>query len=128
MEAALEVQKHAYAPYSQFLVGSALEDGAGKIYSGCNVENASYSVTICGERAALGNLVSAGGTSISRVALVTSSDEPCLPCGVCLQALREFAQPETEILAVSSDGHTLIRKTLGEIFPAGFTRQQLERP
>lgn len=128
VQEAERIQKLAYAPYSKFLVGSALLDENGKIHTGCNVENASYSVTICGERSALAHLVAGGGHSITRVAVITTSSEPIFPCGVCLQAISEFAQPDTEILAVASDAQTYTTQTLGDVFPSGFTREQLQHP
>lgn len=99
--AAVEVHGRAYAPYSHFHVGAAVLGASGRIYSGCNVENASYGGTICAERSAVCAMVAGGDTRVVAVAVYTEADPVATPCGICRQVLGEFAQPDTLVLAVS---------------------------
>ncbi len=101
VEAALEVRLRAYAPYSNYRVGAALLGANGKIYVGCNVENAAYPVCICAERAALASAVSLGCREFDALVVATEGDPPAAPCGVCRQALNEFA-PEIPIQLVTT--------------------------
>jgi cytidine deaminase len=100
---ASRARKKAYAPYSKFKVGAALEAENGKIYTGSNIENASYGVTICAERVALVKAVSEGVKKLKRIAIVAGSIKPCPPCGICRQALYEFA-PKMEIIMANLKG------------------------
>jgi cytidine deaminase len=113
-EAASAVRENAYAPYSGFSVGAAILAG-GQIFVGCNVENASYPVGICAERAALAAAVTAGRRSIEAVVIVT--DKPITPCGMCRQALAEFNQ-EVPILMVCEQVEA--QATLGQLLPDPF--------
>jgi cytidine deaminase len=90
IEAALRARENAHAPFSHFLVGAALEDSAGRIHTGCNVENASYGLTLCAERVAVFKAVSEGARQFRRVAVVADTDTLTPPCGACRQILWEF--------------------------------------
>lgn len=90
--AAQAMLERAYAPYSGYRVGAALLGTNGKVYTGCNIESAAYSATICAERAALCRAVSNGCRSFEKLAVISSGDEMCTPCGVCRQMLYEFSE------------------------------------
>jgi len=121
---ALEVQSKAYAPYSRFLVGCAVRDKVGKVHVGCNVENASYSAVICAERAALFSMVAQGQTDCQTIVLVTSADEPCFPCGMCLQVIQELGRG-ARVIAVDKQGKFYRESTLKELFPSAFSVEKL---
>jgi len=128
--AAITAAKGAYAPYSGFTVGAALLCDDGTVFTGCNIENASYSVTVCAERVALFSAVSTGYRKFKAIAVVGSYDEdftkPCPPCGVCRQALAEFCDPDMPVIL--SDGEGGIRSyTLSEFLPMGFTFDSKEK-
>lgn len=118
VQAARQVHARAYAPYSGFKVGAALRAESGRIYTGCNVENASYGATVCAERAAIAQMVAAGDTRLSAVAVYTEADEPAMPCGICRQALMEFAGDDVPVIAVGPSAER--RFTLAELLPAPF--------
>jgi len=110
--------ERAYAPYSGFRVGAAVETGEGRIHGGCNVENASFSVTMCAERVAIGAAVTAGGRHIRRVYVCSTSPEPVPPCGVCRQALAEFGA-NLEVVSEGVEGR--IRTwSLADLLPEQF--------
>jgi cytidine deaminase len=115
---ALEAMESAYAPYSSFQVGAALETEDGRRFTGCNIENASFPVTICAERVALGAAVAQGARRFRRIAVAANGPEPASPCGMCRQALAEFGL-DLEIIGVTPDG-TETRWTLEELLPASF--------
>ena len=120
--AARAAQRNAHCPYSQFHVGAAIEATDGKTYAGCNVESASYGLTICAERMALGAMVTAGGKGIRRIVVTTDVDPPAAPCGACRQLLAEFGL-DFEVIAV---GKTTERRwTLRQLLPDAFTRETL---
>lgn len=125
IRAAFRAREYAYAPYSHFAVGAALLSQSGKIYTGCNIECASYSVTNCAERTALFKAVSEGECNFTAIAVVGArtdrSDDSLItsPCGVCRQALYEFGGAELlVIMAKSEDDFT--EMTLGKLLPLGF--------
>lgn len=118
LNAARAVRERAYAPYSGYRVGAAVL-GGGAIYSGCNVENVSYPVGLCAERAAIAQMVAAGCTRIEAVAVVTKDGG--VPCGMCLQALLEFAEDPSRVTIHCADENNLDRKyALADLFPFGF--------
>lgn len=122
VDAARRVRERAYAPYSRYLVGAALEGEDGSVHVGCNVENASYGLAICAERMALGAAVAAGVQRFRRIAVVTESDPPATPCGSCRQMLLEFA-PDAEVLAVGPSRTS--RFTVRDLLPHAFRRELL---
>lgn len=122
---AKEMQKYAYVPYSRFPVGAALECDDGTVYTGCNVENASYGACICAERTALVKAISDGRRSgFTRIAIAGNSDGFCQPCGICRQMLSEFA-PDLEILVADAHGR-ISRHSLRELLPESFGSDALE--
>jgi cytidine deaminase len=122
VSAARAAQTRAYAPYSNFRVGAALESESGDVYVGCNVENASYGLTICAERAAVCAAVSAGAQRFRRAVVVSDADPPAAPCGACRQVLAEFGR-DFRIEAVGPRGTATW--TMAELLPAAFSREQL---
>lgn len=118
--AARGARRRAYAPYSRFKVGAAVQAG-GAIHAGCNVENASYGLTVCAERAAVVAAVAAGARRLEAVAVASGTAEPTPPCGMCLQTLAEFAGPELPVVLAGARG-ALVRTTLGELLPRGFSK------
>lgn len=120
---AKEAMRYAYVPYSSFKVGAALRTKSGKVYTGCNIENASYGATNCAERTALFKAVSEGETEITDIAVVSSSGEFTYPCGVCRQVISEFMQ-EGNLIFENSKGEIKVVK-LSEIFPYSFTKEDL---
>ena len=121
VEQAFAMLERAYVPYSHFPVGAALEGEDGKVYTGCNVENAAYGSCICAERTALVKAVSEGCQSFRRLAVVGNSTDYCWPCGSCRQMLYEFA-PELEVLVAKKD-HSFVKYRLRELLPQGFGEQ-----
>jgi cytidine deaminase len=122
IDAARAAQLRAYAPYSNFQVGAALESEDGTIYTGCNVENASYGLTICAERAAICAAVAAGARTFRRAVVVSDVDPPAAPCGACRQVLAEFA-PDLRIDGVGPGG--TVSWTIAQLLPAAFGKEQL---
>ena len=118
VEQAFAMLERAYVPYSHFPVGAALEGEDGKVFTGCNVENAAYGSCICAERTALVKAVSEGCQSFRRLAVVGNSTDYCWPCGSCRQMLYEFA-PELEVLVAKKD-HSFVKYRLRELLPQGF--------
>jgi cytidine deaminase len=116
------VMQNAYAPYSHFQVGAAIEADDGSIHVGCNVENASYGLTICAERMAVGAAVAAGKRQLVRVAVASAVEPPATPCGACRQLLAEFGL-DLEIVAVGPQSER--RWTLRQLLPEAFTRESL---
>ncbi|MFI5459479.1 MAG: cytidine deaminase [Isosphaerales bacterium] len=125
--AARQAASHAYCPYSHFAVGAAVLTGRGEIFSGCNVENASYGLTICAERNAIFQAVAQGGGPlvIQAIVVFTPTSDPTAPCGACRQVINEFG-PEAEVISVC-DGPAVLENRLSEILPVAFGPSNLAR-
>ena len=121
--AALAARLHAFAPYSKFLVGAAIEDTTGRIHTGCNVENATYGLTICAERVAVFKAISEGVRQFRRVAVAADTDTLTPPCGACRQILWEFCG-DVDIILVNPRGKTETYR-LKELFPKAFDASYL---
>ena len=116
--AAAAMLDRAYIPYSNFPVGAALECSDGTVFTGCNIENAAYSPTLCAERVAVGKAVSEGRRDFVRIAVAGRCEDFCVPCAVCRQVLYEFA-PDMEVISLNGKGEELAL-TLRELLPHGF--------
>ncbi len=119
VEAALTVRTRAYAPFSGFQVGAAVIAASGRIYTGVNVENSSYGLTICAERSAVFRMVAEGDQHALLVVVATDTPEPVMPCGACRQVLYEFGGPELRVVAVTVQGKRR-EVRLGDLLPDGF--------
>ncbi|MCF7912473.1 MAG: cytidine deaminase [Candidatus Cloacimonetes bacterium] len=115
--AAAKAAQNAYAPYSGFKVGAAIITGSGEIFTGCNVENASYGLTVCAERIALFNAVTAGYQNPQAIVIYTDTEIPFYPCGACRQVLAEF-NPELEVSIVWQNGEENLN--LADLLPKQF--------
>lgn len=123
---ASEAKEKAYVPYSKFKVGAAILTGNNKVYTGCNIENASYGATNCAERTAIFKAVSEGEKEIRAIAVVGSEDELTFPCGICRQVISEFALQNIEIIIGKNENEYVV-KTLEEILPGAFTKKDLKK-
>lgn len=121
LDRAKAVRLAAYAPYSRFLVGAAIEDDQGQVHAGCNVENGAYPLGACAEAGAIAAMIAGGGRRIRRIAIVggRSELEDCTPCGGCRQRIAEFAGPETRILL---EGPVGVQRefSIAALLPASF--------
>ena len=118
VEQAFAMLERAYVPYSHFPVGAALEGEDGKVYTGCNVENAAYPAGLCAERNAMFHAVAEGHTDFRRIVIAGRGEDFCVPCGICRQVMKEFA-PELEVICLNKDGQELALP-LRELLPHGF--------
>lgn len=122
LQMAFDAMANAYAPYSGFQVGAALQCADGTVYTGCNIENAAYSVTVCAERVALFKAVSEGKRDFTALAVCGGKggviESLCTPCGVCRQALAEFCSPDMPVYMAKADGYepTTLEKLLPKVF------------
>ncbi len=123
MERAIEARKHAYAPYSGFRVGAALLTSDGRVYTGCNIENAAYSPTNCAERTAFFKAVSEGVRDFAAIAVAGGAGETpdavCAPCGVCRQVMAEFCAPDFQVILGNAEQVTVY--TLNDLLPCSFS-------
>jgi len=121
LEAAVEAQKRAYCPYSRYPVGAAVLTDAGRVFAGCNVENASYGLSMCAERAAIFHAVAAGHDSVAAVAVVSAAGKPC---GACRQVMSEFSDKDTPLYIVDLNPTTgrrrVIKTTVFKLLPMAF--------
>lgn len=125
VDSAVKAKLKAYAPYSRFRVGAALVSNGGTLFTGCNVENSSFSLTICAERNALFKAVSEGQTGFSVIAITSDNEGFLTPCGACRQVLAEFA-PGIEVILATSSGKTRVTN-LKELFPMPADLKKLKR-
>ena len=127
LEKATEAMKRSYSPYSKFSVGAALLTSNGKVYTGFNIENSSYSATVCAERTAVFSAILSGEKEFLKLAVVGSSSEEiknfCYPCGVCRQVLSEFCNDSLEIILFN--GKEIKHTSLGELLPMSFGSENL---
>lgn len=123
-EAALAARDHAHAPFSKFKVGAALEDESGRIYTGCNVENATYGLTVCAERVAVFKAISEGARRFKRIAVAADTEVLTPPCGACRQILWEFCG-DAELILVNVQGKSETLR-LKDLFPRPFDASFLE--
>jgi cytidine deaminase len=124
--AAKAAQSRAYVPYSRFHVGSAILADDGKVYAGCNVENAAYPSGTCAEAGAIAAMILGGGTAIREIVVIGDGAGLCTPCGNCRQRIREFAKPDVPVHVAGPEG---IRRsfTLADLLPASFGPDNLAR-
>lgn len=121
IRAAAAAARNAYAPYSKFRVGAALLAANGKVFSGCNMENASYGLTMCAERVAFGAAVTAGVRTFKGLAVVVGGRKPVYPCGACLQVMAEFCGSEFPVLLVgAASTKAAVRLRLKDLLPRAF--------
>jgi cytidine deaminase len=118
MARAQAVRAHAHAPYSRYLVGAALLDDRGRVYTGANVENASFGLCLCAERSAVAAAVADGARRFAGIVVVTEGDAPATPCGACRQVLREFP-PSFPVRCVTTSG-VRVDSTVDALLPLGF--------
>jgi cytidine deaminase len=126
IDEAIAASKQAHVPYSHFHVGAALLTTDGKVYRGCNIENASYGLTNCAERTAIFKAVSEGDKQFSAIAVVGDTDGPISPCGACRQVLAEFCDDHTQIILANVKGDFVITN-INEILPGYFSSKDLQK-
>ena len=125
VERAREARLAAHAPYSHFQVGAALLTSDGRVFAGCNIENATYSLTVCAERVAIFKAVSEGAREILKIAVVADHENPTPPCGCCRQMIWEFATDDTEVILANLYGN--VRKfAIKDLFPDAFDSRFLQ--
>ncbi|MFV0279871.1 MAG: cytidine deaminase [Rhodoblastus sp.] len=124
--AAAAAHAHAHAPYSGFAVGAAVRGASGRIYAGCNVENAAYPEGLCAEANAIGACVTAGETQIVEALVIADTSAPTTPCGACRQRLREFSADDTPVHVANIDG-VLATYSLGSLLPHSFGPGHISR-
>lgn len=129
IQLALQARKNSYAPYSKFHVGACLQADSGEYFMGCNIENAGYTATNCAERTAIFKAVSDGKRSFKRIAIVGGENDKemefCPPCGVCLQVMMEFCNPETFQIILGNSKEEYKIYLLKELLPVGFGLKNL---
>mgnify|MGYP001089055783 CR=1 FL=1 len=125
VEKALEARQQAYAPYSHFPVGAALVTSTGKVFTGCNVEQATYGGTICAERTAIVKAVSEGEKEIEAICCVADTEDFCTPCGICRQFIYEFG-PNIEVIMANNKGEYR-SASISELLPNAFGSDSLKK-
>ena len=127
IKAAMEAKEHAYVPYSHFRVGAALLTSDGRVFQGCNIENAGYTPTNCAERTAFFKAVYEGVRDFEAIAVNGDADDYLYPCGVCRQVMAEFCDPKTFRILVSNKNGDYLEYTLEQLLPGAFTPEELEK-
>lgn len=127
VQRAIRAKEYSYSPYSGFRVGAALLTESGKIYTGCNIENAAYSPTNCAERTAVFKAVSEGEREFLAIAVAGDGEDYLTPCGVCRQVLLEFCDPQKFLVLMVGKEQEYREMTLGELLPASFSKKDLEK-
>lgn len=117
---AQKASQNAYVPYSHFPIGAAVKTKSGDIYLGCNIENASFGLTNCGERTAIFKAISEGHRDFEEIAVYGETEDPISPCGACRQVMAEFFEPAARVTLVAKDGKTVVM-TVDELLPYSFT-------
>ncbi|MDD6795019.1 MAG: cytidine deaminase [Clostridiaceae bacterium] len=126
IEKAIEARELAYCPYSNFKVGAAALFEDGNIYTGCNIENASFGATNCAERTAIFNGVSKGNRTLKALALIGDTSRFTYPCGICRQVIAEFAESDDIKIYIIKNKDEILVKTLNDIMPGSFTKKDLQ--
>ncbi len=121
VSAAKAARDNAYVPYSHFAVGAALVADDGQIYTGCNVENASFGLTNCAERTAIFQMIANGAKKIVAMAVIAEGDRPVSPCGACRQVMAEFSESDTPVMLATIQGQTM-ETTIGQLLPYAFDK------
>lgn len=124
IEEAKKARERAYVPYSKFGVGAALLTTDGKVYHGCNIENAAYSMCVCGERTAIFKAVSEGDRDFQMLAVVADTDRPCSPCGACRQVIAELCPGDMKVVLTNLKGD-ILELTVDELLPGAFASEDL---
>ncbi|MED4016495.1 MULTISPECIES: cytidine deaminase [Sutcliffiella] len=124
IEEAKSARERAYVPYSKFKVGAALLMRDGKVFKGCNIENASYGMTNCAERTALFKAYSEGETEVAAIAVVADTDRPVPPCGACRQVISELCSKDTKVILTNLKGD-IQELTVEELLPGAFTAEDM---
>ena len=127
LESARQAAHNAYVPYSRFPVGAAVQTADGSVFTGCNVENASYGLTICAERSAVSAAVAAGHSEITAVAVSAPKVPDTSPCGACRQVLNEFRSPKSGMSVILDDGASGTIISLDDLLPRAFGPRNLEQ-
>ncbi|MGY4690347.1 cytidine deaminase [Salibacterium sp. K-3] len=125
IQKAVEARKEAYVPYSGFPVGAAVWSGGEEVFTGCNIENASYGLSNCAERTAVFNAVSSGGKNISAIAVTADTPGPVSPCGACRQVLSEFLKEDARIILANLQGDYKVT-TMAELLPGAFEAEDMQ--
>ena len=123
--AAVAMLDRSYSPYSHFPVGAALECSDGTVFTGCNIENAAYGLTICAERTAIFKAISEGHRDFKRIVIAGKSEDYCVPCGSCRQVMQEFADPDKLEIILAKSQDEYVTYSLKELLPLGFGADNL---
>ena len=120
MQKAIEASQNSYSPYSKFSVGASVLCDDGSIYTGCNFENASFGMTICAERNAIGSAIADGKRLLKAIAIYSPNQQNCVPCGACRQVMHEFCKNDSDVDIILQNGNDLKIYTLAQLLPESF--------